>query len=99
MCPGRSYNYSEYAGDDEKQQFVEEIEMMKKLGQHKNVVNITAWRTKMEPFLLVVEYVPKRDLLKYLQRIRTQVRLITPDDTTCQSFNQSISQPNKQSTN
>ena len=76
----------DYAGDDDKHQFVEEIEMMKKLGQHKNIVNMIACRTRIEPFLLVVEYVPQGDLLKYLRRIRIQVPIIIPDVTTCQPF-------------
>ena len=63
------------AGDDQKRQFMEEIEMMKKLGQHKNIVNMVACCTNKEPFLLVVEYVPNGDLLNYLRKIRLQVRM------------------------
>ena len=61
------------------------------MGRHKNIMNMIACCTKMGPFMLVVEYVPNGDLLQYLRIIRTQVRLITPDVTTCQPntlFNQ-----------
>ena len=73
--------------------------MMKKLGQQKNIVNMIACRTKMEPFMLVVEYLPKGDLLKYLGSIRTQVRIITPDIIACQPFNKSTIRLIVQSTN
>ena len=66
------------AGDDQKQQFKDEIKMMKKLGQHKNIVNMVACCTNKEPFLLVVEYVPNGDLLNYLRNIRLQVRMTYP---------------------
>ena len=51
-----------------------EIEQMKLLGSHKNVVSMVGWCTLQEKMFLVIEYVPCGDLLTWLRRRRKKVR-------------------------
>ena len=65
------------AADDENSQeradFLREIQLMKSVGFHSNIVNLLGCCTVCDPILLVVEYVPYGDLLKYLRKRRSQV--------------------------
>jgi len=63
------------ADQSEKTEFLKEIKMMKKLGSHQNIVNFLYCCTRSEPLFLVVEYLPKGDLLKYLRTHRHKVGL------------------------
>ncbi|KAK3696374.1 hypothetical protein QZH41_020248, partial [Actinostola sp. cb2023] len=63
----------ELADLSEKGEFVKEINLMKKLGSHQNIVNFLYCCTTSEPNFLVVEYLPKGDLLKYLRTNRHKV--------------------------
>ena len=54
--------------------FLDEIEMMKRLGKHKNIVSMIGCWTLSEPMFLVVEYVPHGNLLNYLRKRRRLVR-------------------------
>ncbi|XP_031550238.1 tyrosine kinase receptor Cad96Ca-like [Actinia tenebrosa] len=61
------------ADSGEKQELLKEINLMKKLGSHRNIVNFLFCCTTSEPNFLVVEFLPKGDLLKYLRTNRHRV--------------------------
>ncbi|XP_031550158.1 tyrosine kinase receptor Cad96Ca-like [Actinia tenebrosa] len=58
---------------NEKQEFLKEIDLMKKLGCYQNIVNFLGCCTTSEPNFLVVEFLPKGDLLKYLRTNRHKI--------------------------
>ena len=58
----------------QKEEFTFEIEQMKLLGSHKNVVSMVGCCTIQEKMFLVIEYVPCGDLLTWLRRRRKRVR-------------------------
>ncbi|XP_020905670.1 tyrosine kinase receptor Cad96Ca isoform X1 [Exaiptasia diaphana] len=64
----------EIANDDQRQEFIAEINLMKKLGSHQNIVNFLYCCTTSEPNFLIVEYLPKGDLLKYLRTYRYKLK-------------------------
>ncbi|XP_050405188.1 tyrosine-protein kinase receptor Tie-1 [Patella vulgata] len=53
-----------------KQEFIKEINIMKEIGVHNNIVSIIGCCTYRDPVCLIVEHVPNGDLLTYLQNIR-----------------------------
>ena len=61
------------ASDTEEGEFLEEINLMKSIGSHKNIVNLIGASTQMKPFCIVLEYMPYGDLLHYLRKKRTHV--------------------------
>ena len=61
------------ASDTEEGEFLEEINLMKSIGSHKNIVNLIGASTQMKPFCIVLEYMPYGDLLHYLRKKRTYV--------------------------
>ena len=60
----------EFAEEGQKQDFLREIDLMKSIGSHANVVGIIASVTQEEPLCLVVEHLPHGDLLHHLRRHR-----------------------------
>ena len=62
------------ASEDQKQEFLHEIEQMKLLGAHQNIVSLVGCCTLQEHKFLVIEYVPFGDLLQWLRRRRRSVR-------------------------
>ena len=56
-----------------KSDFLEEINLMKTVGHHKNIVNMLGCVTRGPTLCLVVEYMPNGDLLNYLRGRRSQV--------------------------
>ena len=64
------------ADSDQRREFLEEIQLMKAVGSHKNIVNMVGCCTVEEPMFLLVEYVPYGDLLHYLRKRRGKVRSI-----------------------
>ena len=60
--------------EDQKEEFLHEIELMKLLGAHQNIVSLVGCCTLHEHKFLVIEYVPFRDLLQWLRRSRQSVR-------------------------
>ena len=52
--------------EEELDDFREEIEMMKTIGYHKNIVNLVGCSTKREQLCLVVGYMPYGDLTELL---------------------------------
>ena len=60
--------------EDQKEEFLQEIEQMKLLGAHQNIVSLVGCCTLQEHKFLVIEYVPFGDLLEWLRRRRRSVR-------------------------
>ncbi|RMX40808.1 hypothetical protein pdam_00006541 [Pocillopora damicornis] len=58
------------ADNDQRREFLEEIQLMKAVGTHKNIVNMLGCCTVEEPMFLLVEYIPYGDLLHYLRKRR-----------------------------
>lgn len=73
------------ANEQDKEQFLEEIDLMKQIGYHINVLGMIGFWTRSEPFLLLLEYVPCGNLLNWLREKRKQVRfahVLTTDGST-----------------
>jgi len=64
---------SALANEQDKEQFLEEIDLMKQIGYHINVLSMIGFWTRSEPFLLLLEYVPCGNLLNWLREKRKQV--------------------------
>ena len=82
--------------EEEIEDFKIEINFMKTLGRHENVVTMLGCCTLYPPLCLIVEYVPYGDLLKYLRNLRNTVR---SQNIFYQENSQSISQPINQAIN
>ena len=54
---------------------MEEIELMKSIGSHRNVVNMLGCWVKSDPIFLLLEYVPYGDLQHWLREKRMQVSI------------------------
>ena len=67
----------ENAGEEGKRQFLQEIDLMKDVGSHRNILNILGFWIRSEPIMLIMEYVPHGDLLKWLRNKRQQIKLVT----------------------
>ncbi|KAJ7374036.1 hypothetical protein OS493_009366 [Desmophyllum pertusum] len=63
----------ENATPDQKNDFLEEISLMKAVGSHKNIVSLIGCCTKSSPNFLIVEFASKGDLLSYLKERRKKV--------------------------
>ena len=61
------------SSDTEEGEFLEEINLMKSIGSHKNIVNLIGASTQMKPFYIVLEFMPYGDLLHYLRKKKTIV--------------------------
>ncbi|KAJ0180179.1 hypothetical protein K1T71_004770 [Dendrolimus kikuchii] len=62
----------ETASQKEKQELLNEIYIMQKIGTHPNVVTLLACCTEQEPYLLIMEYVMCGKLLTYLRERRSR---------------------------
>jgi len=58
------------ATDEKRQDFLVELNTMKKLDSHPNVVQLLGCVTKSEPIMGITEYAPFGDLLGYLRKSR-----------------------------
>ena len=56
-----------------RQDFLDEIQLIKAVGSHKNIVSMVGCCTLEEPMFLLVEYAPYGDLLHYLRKHRKTV--------------------------
>ena len=63
------------ASGSEKEHFLEEIELMKKIasGENPNIVRMIGCVTCVEPLCLLTEHISYGDLLSYLKSIRNMV--------------------------
>ena len=75
FCLFLYFLFSDPDDDDQKREFLEEIEMMKSVGYHRNIVNLIGCCTVTEPLCLIQEFVPCGDLLHYLRARRATVRI------------------------
>ena len=62
------------AMESEHRALVMEIDMMKDIGCHRNVVSMVACCTSREHLALVMEYVPYGNLQSFLKKHRNEVR-------------------------
>ena len=67
----------ENAGEEEKRQFLQEIDLMKDVGSHRNILSMLGFWIRSEPIMLIMEYVPHGDLLQWLRNKRQQIKLVT----------------------
>jgi len=67
--------FSERAREEGKQQFLREIELMKEIGFHRNIMSMLGYWVRSEPIMLILEYVPHGDLLQWLRNKRNQLKL------------------------
>ena len=68
--------FLENAGEEEKRQFLQEIDLMKDVGSHPNILSIFGFWIRSEPIMLIMECVPHGDLLQWLRNKRQQVKLV-----------------------
>ena len=61
------------ADAQQEEEFLEEIELMKQIGQHKHIVSMIGCVTIGSPLCLIVEYMPGKDLLQHLREKRSKV--------------------------
>ena len=59
--------------EEARSQFLEEIEIMKAIGSHKNIVSMLGCWVHSGPIFLMLEYVPYGDLQHWLRSKRIQV--------------------------
>lgn len=62
------------ATEEQKEEFLEEIKLMKLIGSHRHVLNLLACCTNTVPMFLVTEFAKYGDLLNFLRKRREQVR-------------------------
>ncbi|CAH3159732.1 unnamed protein product [Porites evermanni] len=63
----------ENATEEDKRQLVREIELMKEVGTHRNIVSMLGYWIQSHPIMLIMEYVPNGDLLQWLRNKRQQL--------------------------
>ena len=91
-----SFCFVDKVDEEEIEDFKMEINFMKTLGRHENVVTMLGCCTLYPPLCLIVEYVPYGDLLQYLRNLRNTVR---SQNIFHQENSRSISQSINQSIN
>ncbi|KAL9980680.1 hypothetical protein ACROYT_G009297 [Oculina patagonica] len=64
----------EYAAPEQKKDFLDEINLMKAVGSHKNIVSLIGCCIKSSPNFLIVEFASQGDLLSYLREQRKKVK-------------------------
>ncbi|XP_053372508.1 uncharacterized protein LOC123564547 [Mercenaria mercenaria] len=62
------------ADERHTENFLKEIDMMKDIGYHRNIVSILGCCTLRQPYCLVVENMPHGDLLAYFRNIRKKMQ-------------------------
>lgn len=60
------------ASETQRTEFLNEITLMKTMGQHAHIISMLACCTHDQPLCLVVEHLPHGDLLHFLRRCRSQ---------------------------
>jgi len=61
------------ADEQQEREFLEEIKLMKEIGQNKHIVSMVGCVTVGPPLCLIVEYMPGKDLLNYLREKRSKL--------------------------
>ncbi|KAM7437355.1 pro-B cell differentiation [Porites harrisoni] len=65
----------ENASEEDKRQFLQEIELMKEVGEHRNILSMLGYWIKSEPIMLIMEYFPNGDLLHWLRNKRKKLAM------------------------
>ena len=65
---------SDNATPNQKNDFLKDINLMKAVGLHKNIVSLIGFCTKSTPNFLTLEFAAKGDLLTYLRERRKKVK-------------------------
>ena len=68
---------SDSTDKEARDQLLEEIELFKSIGCHRNIVFMLGCWVSSEPIFLLLEYLPYGDLLNWLRKTRQQVQLIS----------------------
>ena len=71
--PFSLFSPSARAIDTEEKEFLGEINLMKSIGFHKNIINLIGASTHMKPLCVVLEYMFHGDLLRYLRKKKAHV--------------------------
>ncbi|XP_065682569.1 uncharacterized protein LOC100212148 isoform X3 [Hydra vulgaris] len=74
------------ANTSELNDFFEEINLMKKIGFHKNIVNLIGCSTLKKPLCLIFEYMEHGDLLNFLRKRRTKFCALNLDGKSSVNF-------------
>ncbi|XP_020898230.1 receptor-type tyrosine-protein kinase FLT3, partial [Exaiptasia diaphana] len=81
------------ADAEQTREFLKEIQLMKDVGSHRNIVNMLGCGTLSDPMFLIVEYLPNGDLLHYLRKRRGKATKYPDSDprgpyhsTYCQTY-------------
>ncbi|XP_065682610.1 uncharacterized protein LOC100204447 isoform X2 [Hydra vulgaris] len=74
------------ADSSELNDFTEEMNLMKGIGYHKNIVNLIGCSTIKKPLCLIVEYMEHGDLLNFLRKNRTNFCVLTTDASSSVNF-------------
>ena len=69
-------NLSDDPSPEQKSDFLDEINLMKAVGSHKNIVSLIGCCTKSTTNFLIVEFAAKGDLLSYLREQRKKVKVV-----------------------
>nr|CDJ81567.1 Tyrosine protein kinase domain containing protein [Haemonchus contortus] len=64
-----------YASDSARSEFMHEIELMKSLGFHDNIVSMLGCITSVNKSCLVMEYCANRDLLRFLKQRKAELEI------------------------
>ncbi|KAF5273792.1 hypothetical protein FQA39_LY00907 [Lamprigera yunnana] len=64
----------QHATNEEKEDFLKEISLLKSVGEHPNIVRIFGCCQMKEPYLMIMEFVPCGDLRSYLLGLREKWR-------------------------
>ena len=77
MCVRVSVGSVDFAGPSEHKDFINEIEMMKRVvqGANPHVVGLIGCVTRKEPLCLIIEYLKYGDLRDYLLSIKEEVNM------------------------
>ena len=67
--------------EDEVFDFLQEIDLMKNIGKHQNVIQMYGCCTTCRPICLVLEYAPGGNLLNYLRSLKKKVMYRRSDET------------------
>ncbi|KAK3709038.1 hypothetical protein QZH41_014917 [Actinostola sp. cb2023] len=80
---------------EEKHEFLREIEFMKNVGCHRNIISMVACCTKEEHVFLVVEFAKDGDLLNLLRERRKKIRCPEYEDQELSIEDENVKQHNE----
>lgn len=80
---------------EEIQEFLTEINMLKEVGRHHNIVSFLGCCTIRPPYMMIMEFVGRGDLLDYLRTVRNQLSMKQLNQEYSESNNQNINVNNE----